>query len=477
MEKISQIILLFILISFNSCIIVIPFKTYVEKEPEVFKPIDIINYWGKNIIYSETLIGTPPQKISIIINSQNFGTHLFKNMCDLPNSNFERNESSSFKYYSNITYLQINNASVINETIYFYDSLKLEKRIPLNFYRIIYSDNEESIYEYQNNTCIDLGLLLRWDNYQDVPTNLISQLKSKYKIIETFDISFKYNSESEGVIVIGQEPHLYDPENYFEMQYRIYGANGGEGQYDWFLFPDASYISYKKEINGKIEIINEPIRIMRALQIKFDLGLIIGTNEFRSMIKKLFFDNLITEEKCFEEKIKKDNYGEIYIYYCDKKLTEEFIKNEFPNIYFDVKHFNKTFELTYKDLFREKDGKLYFLMYFDSSNIGPYITVGSIFLKKYFFTFNQDSKMIGYYNENLPGGKTKINNNNTIKYILFIVVPILIIIFGILGFFVGKFVYDTIRKKRINEIDDNYDYNPQQDNNDEDKKNGLILNE
>ena len=207
------------------------------------------------------------------------------------------------------------------------------------------------------------------------------------------------------------------------------------------------------------------------------MGLIIGTNEFRSMIKKLFFDNLITEEKCFEEKINKDNYGEIYIYYCDKKLTEEFIKNEFPNIYFDVKHFNKTFELTYKDLFREKDGKLCFLMYFDSSNIGPYITVGSIFLKKYFFTFNQDSKMIGYYNENLPGGKTKINNNNTIKYILFIVVPILIIIFGILGFFVGKFVYDTIRKKRINEIDDNYDYNPQQDNNDEDKKNGLILNE
>ena len=251
MEKISQIILLFILISFNSCIIVIPFKTYVKKEPETFKPIDIINYWGKNIIYSETLIGTPPQKISIIINSQNFGTHLFKNMCDLPNSNFERNESSSFKYYSNITYLQINNASVINETIYFYDSLKLEKRIPLNFYRIIYSDNEESIYEYHNNTCIDLGLPLRWNNYQDVPTNLISQLKSKYKIIETFDISFKYNSESEGVIVIGQEPHLYDPENYFEKQYRIYGAIGGEGQYDWFLFPDASYISYKKKKKWK----------------------------------------------------------------------------------------------------------------------------------------------------------------------------------------------------------------------------------
>ena len=480
MEKISQTIILFILISFNCCIIVLPFKTYVEKEPEIFKPIDLINYWGKNIIYSETLIGTPPQKISIIINSQNFGTHLFKNMCDLPNSDFERSKSSSFKYFSDTSYSQIKNTSVINETIYFYNSLKLEKQIPLNFYRIIYSDNEESIYEYHNNTCIDLGLPLRWDNYMDVPTNLVRQLKSNYKIIETFDISFKYNSESEGVIIIGQEPHLYDPENYFEMQYRIYGAYGGESLYDWYLFPDASYISLKKEINGTIEIINEPIKIMRALKIKFDFGLIIGTDEYRKMIKKLFFDNLITEEKCFEENIKKEKYGEIFIYYCDKKLTEDLIQNEFPSIYFNVKQFNKTFELTYKDLFREKDGKLYFLIYFDSSNYGPFFTVGSIFLKKYFFTFNQDTKMIGYYNEDLPGGKTKINNNNnnnTTKYILFIVVPILIIIFGILGFFVGKFVYDSIRKKRINEIDDNYDYNPQQNNNDEDKKNGLIINE
>jgi hypothetical protein len=54
------------------------------------------------------------------------------------------------------------------------------------------------------------------------------------------------------------------------------------------------------------------------------------------------------------------------------------------------------------------------------------------------------------------------------------VVVILIIIFGILGFFVGKFVYDNIRKKRVNEIDDNFDYNPQQNKNDEDKNNGLL---
>ena len=302
----------------------------------------------------------------------------------------------------------------------------------------------------------------------DVPTNFVKQLKSNYKIIETFDISFKYNSESEGVIIIGQEPHLYDPENYFEMQYRIYGANGGESLYDWYLFPDTSYISLKKEINGTIEIINEPIKIMRALKIKFDFGLILGTDEYRKMIKKIFFDNLITEEKCFEENIKKEKYGEIFIYYCDKKLTEDLIQNEFPSIYFNVKQFNKTFELTYKDLFREKDGKLYFLIYFDSSNYGPFFTVGSIFLKKYFFTFNQDTKMIGYYNVDLPNGQKDKVSNKIISFLkneyLIIIVVILFIIFGVVGFFFGKAVYDTVRKKRVNELDDNYDY-VSQDNN------------
>jgi len=481
MENILQTILLFILISFNSCIIVIPFKTYIEEEPEIFQPKDLINYWGKNIIYSETLLGTPPQKVKIIIHSQNFGTHLFKNMCDLPNSDFQRNKSSSFKYFDNIkTYLTMNNTSVINETIYFYNNLKLDKQIPLNYFRIIYSDNEEidqgDNYEYHNNTCIDLGLPLRWENYLDVPTNLVSQLKTKMKIIETYDISFKYNSESEGVIIIGQEPHLYDPENYFEMQYRIYGASFRDNLPDWFLLPEKTYISYKKEINGTMQIINETVPIMSGLKIKFDMGMIIGSTEYRRMIKKIFFDDLITQKKCFEENIKKESYGDMYIYYCDKKLTEDFIKNEFPTIYFEVKQFNKIFDLTYKDLFREKDGKLYFLIYFDSINFGPFFTVGSILLKKYFFTFNQDSKMIGYYNEDLPGGKKK-NNNSDNKYILIIVVVILIIVFGILGFFVGKLVYDKMRKKRINEIDDNYDYNTQQNFNDEDKKNGLIVND
>ena len=82
--------------------------------------------------------------------------------------------------------------------------------------------------------------------------------------------------------------------------------------------------------------------------------------------------------------------------------------------------------------------------------------------------------MMGYYNEELPGGRKKKNVSffdNKIAIISLVV--FLVIIFGILGFFLGKLVYDKVRKKRINEVDDNYDYNPQENND----KGHPILNE
>jgi hypothetical protein len=179
-------------------------------------------------------------------------------MCDLPNSFFEKSKSLTFKYFKNISSMYpMKEASIINETLYFYDSLKFDQKTTLNYLRIIYSDNDKNIqgdiYEYHKYTCIDIGLQLGWMNYEDVATNLVNQLKKNYKI-ETYDMSFKYNSENEGEIIIGAEPHIYDPENYFEMQYRVVGALGKENQRDWFLNFDNIYLNRKIGNNENIKL-------------------------------------------------------------------------------------------------------------------------------------------------------------------------------------------------------------------------------
>ena len=461
-----QVILFLIIITISNSIIVIPFITYNKEESENFTTQDIIKQWEENIIYSESFIGNPPQKINIILNSQSYGMNLYQHMCDLSGSLYNKNKSSSFSIEKVInSYSIMNNASIINETLYFYDNLNLKERKPFEFMKMIYSDNDEKIqkekYQYHENTCINVGLQLSWTYYYDHPVNLINQLKKNYDIIETYIFSLKYKSENDGILVIGSEPHIYDPKNYNYLQYRNDGASGTINSRDWFINFDKIYCSYKIKSTGKI--INETIGLIKSIRIQFDFGLISGNNDYRAQIEIHFFNDLIKVKKCFEEILPDRKI----IFYCDKSAKND-IKDNFPTLYFESKQFNKTFELTYEDLFREKNEKIYFLVYFREYDFGDYFTVGKIFLKKYFFTFNQDSKSIGYYNNNLPKGKkdSSIDQNSNDEDIfifnnkfMIILVIVLVIIFAILGFYLGKLIYDKVRKKRINEIDDNYIYN------------------
>ena len=461
MKLIRQNLLFLLLLSFYNCVVIIPFKTYYQKEPDDFNATDVVNYWEKNVIYSDSSIGTPGQKIILILDSQSHGTNLFEHMCDLSGSSYIKEKSSTFYLEKVInSYYPMNNASIINETLFFYDNFDLKELKPLKFFKIIYSDNDEKTqkdkYEYHQYTCINVGLSLSWTSSDDVPTNLIRQIKNGYNF-ETYDFTFEFSSEDEGKIIIGAEPHIYDPDNYFELQYRIVGAEGSNYQRDWFLNFDKLYYTYKVKSTGYT--INETFGVVKSLRIQFDMGIMMGPNSYKESIKLHFFNDLINEGKCFEEKV----IDRKTIFYCDKS-AENNITNDFPTLYFEMKQFNKVFELTYKDLFREKNGKIYFLIYFRDYSLGNYFTIGKIFLKKYSFTFNLDTKMIGYYNIDLPGGKQNKNEekiysfSSKYKALIISLIIVLVIIFGIFGFYLGKFVYDKVRKKRINELDDNYDY-------------------
>ena len=474
--------LLILLIPLINCIIVIPFKIFTKKEPANFEALDVIYNWGDEIIYTNTKIGNPPQNISIIINSHNFGSNLYEHMCDISGSFYDKNKSNSFYIEKELNEKE----KRINETIYFYDNLNLKELKPFTYFKLKYSDNgtfSRQYYEYKENTCIKMGLKLNYVNFEEIDYNLIRQLKNKYNILETYDFSFKYTSDNEGQIIIGSEPHIYDPDNYNGNRYRVAPAvkPGKDSSYKedfFFLFDKIYYYNTNKNTGEKTkENLNEIY-----VRIQFDMGVILGPSKYKNLIIKDFFEDLFNTKKCFlESVIDKQSTYEYQVFYCDKKLTEYIIKNKFPTLYFEMKIFNKVFELTHKDLFREKNGKLYFLIYFKKNDsFENFFSIGSIFLKKYFFTFNQDTKKIGYYKE--EKNKENNENDNSIfsilnnKYIIFIMI-ILIIIFCVVGFFLGKIVYDKVRKKRINEVDDNYDYFPQENINDNNDNNDLIINE
>ena len=115
------------------------------------------------------------------------------------------------------------------------------------------------------------------------------------------------------------------------------------------------------------------------------------------------------------------------------------------------------FDFGYKELFKEKNDKLYFLIYFNATKDFERFSFGKIFMKKYILTFNYDNKTIGFYNADIEN-KSKSHN---IGLIISIIIGF--ILFFIAGYYVGKKRYEQRRKKSANELDDDYEYKPQEE--------------
>ena len=77
--------------------------------------------------------------------------------------------------------------------------------------------------------------------------------------------------------------------------------------------------------------------------------------------------------------------------------------------------------------------------------------VGYPLLKKYEFVFDQDKKSIGIYK----------HVKESFSFINFMLFVFIFIIFCLL-IFSGLILFKKQRRKRINEIDDNFDYFPQE---------------
>ena len=144
-----------------------------------------------------------------------------------------------------------------------------------------------------------------------------------------------------------------------------------------------------------------------------------------------------------------------------------------------------TFSLDKHDLFVEKFDRIYFLVIFrKSDNENNIWELGEPFFYKTRnnpIIFDQDNKKIGFYNLNLPkisneeynnnNNKNKEEEKNSNNFIIYLGIGIGIIILVVLAFYLGKFLNEK-RKKRANELNDDFDYSPDKPFNSNENNNG-----
>ena len=395
-------------------IIVFPFKKKIQSLS------NFEEYLMLNDLISEIRIGTPEQKIEIIIKGEEH-PFLISKIHEIYNENFSstyqkllegENESNydSFKKY----YLSTDTFILKNEKF---------KNIEIKNFTFIYAITTN--YKHLLNPAI-IGLY-----YQDYTNlynyNLILLLK-QYDIIKNYAFSIEYNEENKGKLYIGDYFHnfnnTYNKNNFNE----IYSDFKGVGYVWGNRFNNVTYNNISLS-DSKFEF---------YFNITFT-G-IIGTDSFENILKRnFFFDN----KTCEKISILKNSYN---AYICNK----EFDYKKFKELKFYHKELNETFILDYNDLFKEENGKIYFLIIFRPYGTKTWL-LGEPFLKKYPFTFNQDKKKIGFYKI--------IHNNNkfSFHYTWFIIISLIVVCFLLL-FLLIKNIMNKPRKIRANELEDNYDY-------------------
>jgi len=258
----------------------------------------------------------------------------------------------------------------------------------------------------------------------------------KLNLIDSYIFTFSFDKNdwfyNKGVFIVGAYPHHYD-KKYFDLEKQKRKIIDLKFYSDiWFFFFD------------EINFCGEPNSLYTNAEIKIEFNLIATSELYYNIAKRKWFNKLISENKCKEEVIK-----DYKVFSCD---YDENIINKFKNFKIFDKTENFTFEFTYNELFKKINGRYYFLIIF-SKQVSGWI-LGKIFLQKYQITFNQEKRIIYWYEgySNRVYDINKINKVNLILNIFFIFMII------ILAFIIFKIIKNIPRKKRINELDTEYDY-------------------
>ena len=449
-------------------------------------------------LYTKTNIGTPKKNIYTYIHSdksQNLFTmyEAMKILQDDEKENYyEVSKSESFKNISVIGYKYIKSENDIEaqEKFFFnvYDTkTKLSKEIEINNIEFVFGVDAIKVNEGIDILNLGFPVIDEKSMTDRFKYNLILQLVNK-KIIDSYDWFISYDnslndnsdnvikaediSKLNPVIMIGAPPHYYNKELYQESQ--LLKTNSDLYFYS-ITFKDVYlYLSTSTGENRKISIDENTVELYL---------------EDIMIYAPFYYINIVRAQ--YFLKYKECNYMKDpdLQFYCIK--GDNFGINElklFPKLYFENTELNYTFELDYKDLFIEMNGRYYFLV---TENSDESWSIGFPLLKKYKFVFNQNDKTVGFYNPNLPEDKEKETDKETeiietdqketdaktdyisdiisdssnvkefglsIEYVI-LIASLTGLVFIAIGILIGKYIFKKMKgKKRANELQENFDY-------------------
>lgn len=452
---IFQILLTYIISTSTSVqkkYISIPFSIQAPDNNLIFNAQSFIEkYFYKNIILDFS-IGENPQITNGIINKDLSCFELIEEK----NISFDKN---SLKFFSPRKSTSVKLRKEVIKISYQPDEYMAlgsdffsfnEKNNMSFLFKHVKNEDEINFDEIKNNNYIvKIGMILP---SREMKCPQFFHDVKKVANLSKYIISFEFDeNNNKGNLIFGDELFNYKNTKYFESQY----IGSYSSQNHQIYFNEAKMILNSDNTN---------INISQGTNSIFDynLGFIIGLDNYKKIIELHFFDDLLNKKICSYDNVHFNNTNFI-VYSCNEGNFESKIKS-FPKLIFVSKNFEYNFELTYADLFTKINNKYYFLVIFKEKSEKNTWIFGQPFYKKYQFTINLDQNWVGFYNPNkekiIPQKQESSTSgmSKTSKVLLIVGLVILFIGISVGMFFLGRKLKND-RKRRANELtDDNYEY-------------------
>ena len=431
--------------SYQNKTIFIPFKQYPILPTPTY---DKSKFLEENIspkFVANLSIGTPELIIPSVFNVYDATSYTkpdedFKEIClnDLEyNKMYEPSKSSTYNSISLIDndYPYFNRYNLIKERIRLYNDINFETYEEIDNFMIYIRNDNMNAFSY-------LDISSNKNNY------IINQLKEK-KIIDNSIISIKYTENYKGYYIIGNYPHIFDNKQFFKERLILYNLEISEGK-NFDILINKIFISWNEYNEGKNPLYKEKkINLVNGVSFNINFNLIVASEEYMNSVKDLFFNEYFNKKICDYNIIPMP--GRSYLVYSCFK-SNEFDLTKFPSLNFNFYGNNYDFQLTYEDLFLEKNNIYYFLISCDY-HINENWKIGKPFLKKYQLIFDGTKKLVGFYDDKKPlSNINKSDNKISNKKIILIFIIANIILIPIIFLFAKRRYVK--RKINANEMDD-----------------------